>query len=159
MDILSDALPQPELARKRIRVAAFLVDLIIFWLIAFLVGRLLGEQDTIYTETTDTSATLRFRLTGVPALIMLVVWFLQFPLVEGVTGQTMGKKLFGLRVEKKDLTPMSVGASFVRHILMPIDMFLIGLIVASTNKDRQRIGDLVAKTIVIKAGTLRPAQA
>jgi uncharacterized RDD family membrane protein YckC len=159
MDILADDLPQPELARKRTRIAALLVDLAIFWLIAFVVGRLLGEQDAIYTETTDNSAMLRFRLTGITAVVMLIVWFLQFPLMEGSTGQTIGKKLFGLRVEKKDLTPMSTGAAFVRQILMAIDILVIGLIVAATNKDKQRIGDLVAKTIVTKAGSLQRAQA
>jgi uncharacterized RDD family membrane protein YckC len=159
MDILADALPQPDLARKRFRVAAFLVDFIIFWLIAFVVGRLLGDQDVIYTEDTGDGATLRFELAGLTALVMLGVWFLQFPLMEGSTGQTIGKKLFGIRVEKKDLSPVSVGASFIRHLLMPLDLFLIGLIVASTNKDRQRIGDLAARTIVIKANSFQPAQA
>lgn len=159
MHILADSLPQPELARKRIRFAAFLVDFIIFWLLAFIVGRLLGEQDAIYTETTDASATLRFRLAGITAVVMLLIWFLQFPLMEGTTGQTVGKKLFGLRVEKKDLSPMSVGASFLRQILMAVDFFFIGLIAASTNKDKQRLGGLAAKTIVIKAHSLQAAQA
>lgn len=159
MDILADAFPQPELARKRSRFAAFLVDLIIFWLIAFVVGRLLGAQDVIYTETTANQSSIQFELTGITALVMLLVWFLQFPLLEGTTGQTIGKKLLKLRVEKRDFSAVTVGASFVRHLLLPVDFFFIGLIVASGNKNRQRLGDLAAQTIVVKAGSLQPVQA
>jgi uncharacterized RDD family membrane protein YckC len=37
-----------------------------------------------------------------------------------------------------------------RHLFDTIDfILLIGLVIAFTNKDRQRIGDLIAKTIVV----------
>lgn len=52
---------------------------------------------------------------------------------------------------KDDYTDSSIGTSIARHLFDPIDMMcLIGLIVASTNSKKQRIGDLVAKTVVVR---------
>jgi uncharacterized RDD family membrane protein YckC len=72
-------------------------------------------------------------------------------LQEGLTGKTIGKRVLGITVKRLDLTDTNVGSPLVRHLLDIVDCFaLLGLIVASTNPQRQRVGDLVARTIVVE---------
>ena len=81
--------------------------------------------------------------------VLLGIFIALIPFSEGHTGQTLGKRALGIRVLKQNGDPANVGLSFVRHLFDGIDcFFLIGLIIASTNKERRRIGDLVAGTVV-----------
>jgi uncharacterized RDD family membrane protein YckC len=66
-------------------------------------------------------------------------------------GQSLGKMPFGLKVVSKDTgKPCKIWQSFVRNAFSPI----LGLIdaVMILGKNRQRLGDLFANTIVIKDG-------
>lgn len=73
-------------------------------------------------------------------------------------GQTLGKRLLGLRVIRFDGTPVSPGSIFARELLRVVDAFplcfpttyVIGGTVAFFNPYFQRIGDMVAGTLVIK---------
>ncbi|MDR1779823.1 MAG: RDD family protein [Tannerella sp.] len=68
-------------------------------------------------------------------------------------GQTPGKKLLGIRVVMKDGSAPSFGAYLMRWMLLLVDVHLsycIGVISILLTKDRQRIGDLAAHTLVIK---------
>ena len=74
--------------------------------------------------------------------------------MEAATGKTLGKMLMGLRVQALDgaYTPMK---SFIRNLLRIIDglpvFYLLGLIVMVSSKRKQRIGDMAAGTVVVKA--------
>jgi uncharacterized RDD family membrane protein YckC len=69
---------------------------------------------------------------------------------EGLTGKTIGKRIVQIKVMKQDFSQNSVTASIVRHLFDVIDlMFLVGIIVAFASQKKQRIGDLVAKTVVV----------
>jgi len=50
-----------------------------------------------------------------------------------------------------------VGNCIVRHLFDLVDVFpffgIVGLIVAGSNNLKQRVGDLVARTIVVKVKT------
>lgn len=87
-------------------------------------------------------------------LFLLVVWIIYFPVMEGVTGSTLMKKLFKLKVVTKDYTKINIFQAFVRRIFDIVDILplfgILGMIVASSTKNNQRIGDLIAGTIVIK---------
>ncbi len=87
--------------------------------------------------------------------IFLLAWIIYFPIVEGISGQTLGKRIFKLKVLRTDFSKQSILNSFFRRIFDVIDFLPIfgvfGLIVASSNNKVQRIGDLIAKTIVVKA--------
>ena len=80
-----------------------------------------------------------------------------FPVIEGLTGQTLGKRIFGLRVTKDGWKDISVGEAFVRHLMDPIDFAfggVVGLIVAKSSNRHQRIGDRIASTIVVEDKTV-----
>jgi uncharacterized RDD family membrane protein YckC len=73
-----------------------------------------------------------------------------------MTGQTLGKRLLGIRVVNQDGSRVSFGASFIRNILRIVDalpvLYIVGLItVLATGERRQRVGDLAARTRVVRA--------
>jgi uncharacterized RDD family membrane protein YckC len=145
-DILGDLdlPPKPAPIFKRI-VAVLFIDCSILSLIGFVLGYFWGERYT--TE----DGGVGFNLQGLPAFAWFFSWFLLMPLCEGVTGQTIGKRLLKIRVIKMDMSPATIGSSLVRHLFDMIDsIFLIGLVIASTNKERRRLGDLVAGTVVVE---------
>ena len=74
---------------------------------------------------------------------------------EASIGRTPAKALFGIRVVGTPLSAGSVGASraVTRNLLLPIDLALIssvlGLLIPLATASNQRIGDLVAGTMVV----------
>lgn len=73
---------------------------------------------------------------------------------EGLYGKTPGKKLAGLVVVRKDGTPISFTESIVRNLLRLVDAILnyaVGLVIMLLNDDRQRLGDMVADTVVVRS--------
>lgn len=143
MDILNNIDGHPKLAPKRLRILACLIDFTIFWIVGFIAGAFFGQ----YYEDGET---IGYHLNGPAASIPLLAWFIFFPIIEGYTGQTIGKRLLRIKVVKSDFSKISVTSSFLRHIFDIIDfIFFVGLIIATTNKSNQRIGDLVSNTIVV----------
>lgn len=75
-------------------------------------------------------------------------------LLEGYwDGQTIGKRLFGIKVVKENGEPCDYGSAFVRNLLDIIDGFfyyLIGFIAMAISEKRQRIGDRLAGTVVVR---------
>ncbi|HEX7902134.1 MAG TPA: RDD family protein, partial [Planctomycetota bacterium] len=79
---------------------------------------------------------------------------LGFSVLEGLTGATPGKWIARIRVVgADDLRPCGVGRAFLRKLLLVADGFMngmVGLLIAAFSEKRQRLGDLVAKTVVIR---------
>ena len=70
-------------------------------------------------------------------------------------GQTFGMQLLGLRVISKDGGPASMTQLFVRGVLLVIDTLffgLVGLITMLASRYHQRVGDHMARTLVIATG-------
>lgn len=79
--------------------------------------------------------------------------FVYFILFEGLwNGQTLGKKVMGLRVRMADGTPITFGAALGRNLIRPADLlpgsYLVGVAAMFLNPRSQRLGDLVADTVV-----------
>ena len=143
-DLLADIIEPPAIASIGQRIAAALADFVILVIIAFVFGYFWGTQY-------DDGGTVGYRLQGWPAFAVFAIDFCLMPLSEGLTGQTLGKRMAGIRVVKFNGGTMTVGASIVRHLFDVVDMFfLCGIIVAATNPKRQRVGDLVAGTGVVR---------
>ena len=80
--------------------------------------------------------------------------FLYFILLEGLwNGCTVGKKVLGLRVRMADGTPITFFAAISRNLLRPGDFipffYFAGLMAMVCNPRSQRLGDLVAGTVVV----------
>ena len=91
-------------------------------------------------------------------LLAFAVWFGYYVVWQGRAGVTLGKLMLGIRVVKDDGSgaPPGIGRALARWFLYIADGFpyfipyLTGFIVALTNKDNKRIGDMVASTLVVR---------
>lgn len=89
----------------------------------------------------------------VPMLIAVVGWTLfYFFALESNGGQTLGKRLMGVRVVRPDGGPADLRQVAIRTVVRIADGHLVGLIVMlATGERRQRLGDLAAGTVVTHA--------
>jgi uncharacterized RDD family membrane protein YckC len=108
-------------------------------------------------------ADLGNRLANAPKWLIALLVILVFLLMSGYFaifewlwhGQTPGKRWMKLRVIREDGRPISFFEAIVRNLLrefdiMPFPFYSIGLIsVFATDRD-QRVGDLVAGTVVVR---------
>lgn len=142
-DILSDVYEKPKLASIGARIGAAFIDFVIIVVIFYGFVLLWGEPNTTPGES-------GVQVTGAPAFLFFGICFLLIPIQEGVSGKTLGKRVMGIRVKRNDLQESGIGPSIVRHLFDLIDcMCLVGIIVAASTQRRQRIGDIVAGTVVV----------
>ncbi|MCP3981572.1 MAG: RDD family protein [bacterium] len=91
-------------------------------------------------------------------LVFSLYWF-YFAVFEAAwNGQTPGKRLMGLRVQKVGGYPIGVAEALIRNFLRPlVDLFggglPIGLLVMLFTRRHQRVGDLAAGTVVVREKT------
>ena len=89
---------------------------------------------------------------GFAFLWMLILLF-AFSLGESKWGVTPGKWLAGIRVVGADLRPCGFGRALLRNFLKVVDgyfSFLVGILLVTFTKKWQRLGDMAARTIVIR---------
>ena len=99
----------------------------------------------------------RFSANALQTALLLLIFGFQwcyFNLFEWLwNGQTPGKRLLHLRVIKVDGSPVSGIDVLLRNLSRPIDtlgpMGLIGLLMIFVSRKAQRLGDLMARTLVI----------
>lgn len=85
--------------------------------------------------------------------VWMFAGLLAFAYAEGAWGTTPGKKLMGLRVVGIDGEPCGFGRALVRNVLKLADGFFnfnVGLLLAALTDTRQRLGDMAARTVVIR---------
>jgi uncharacterized RDD family membrane protein YckC len=130
------------------RIGAAIIDIGIAIIIVLLVGSVIGND-----VASDAPTSARFGTLDRVVIIALV--FAYYFVTELVWGQTVGKRVLDIRVERVDGTKATPGAIFVRTLLRAIDgifFYLVALIaVLATGPRRQRLGDLAAKTRVVSA--------
>ncbi len=73
-----------------------------------------------------------------------------------MNGQTPGKRIMQIKVASIDGRPTSFLQFFLRWIFLIVDnLFLIGLITMSLNDKNQRLGDIIAGTILINVAQIK----
>jgi len=87
--------------------------------------------------------------------VQFLLWLIYFTYFEGTSGQTIGKKFAHIRVVKEDGPRCDFGSALIRSILRIVDslptLYILGIILIAATDKRQRLGDMLAKTVVIKA--------
>ncbi|MDT5034707.1 MAG: hypothetical protein QOC94_4878 [Actinoplanes sp.] len=130
------------------RVVATLLDGVIFGIVSSIFTALFG--------TSSSSSGMAFtRLSTGGSALLFVVVVLYYVLMEGLAGRTVGKMITGIRVvdEATGGTP-GVGQAVLRTVLRLIDGilgYLVAFIVVLASDRRRRLGDMVAKTLVVRA--------
>jgi uncharacterized RDD family membrane protein YckC len=117
-----------------------------------------GEQENVYGNITVSGD--EYSLTGgkfaVYLLIIIVVAWLYYAVLQGTRGWTLGKLATGIRTVREDNGQVpGVGKATVRWLLLFVDWFpwflpLVGFITALASEKNQRVGDMVAKTLVVR---------
>lgn len=91
---------------------------------------------------------------GGPQIIWFLTWVLYFTYFESTSGQTIGKRMMSIKVVDESGSSVDGGRILIRNVLRIIDWFpflyIIGFILLSTSSGKQRLGDMVAKTLVVK---------
>ncbi|WP_133477859.1 RDD family protein [Cognatilysobacter segetis] len=86
-------------------------------------------------------------------LMFALFWF--YPVLFEVVfdGRTPGKRALGLRVVAADGAPVGWRASFTRNLLRSVDMlpfgYATGLVACLADPAARRLGDMVARTLVV----------
>lgn len=131
----SQAQPQLQYVGVGMRFLALLIDVIILGIVNGIIYALLRS---------------------VPVLADLVVTVIAIAYtfgLEATQGATLGKRILGLRVVKTDGSPISWSKSIIRNLLRIVDGlfgYLVGAILIWTSPQRQRLGDRVANTVVVR---------
>ena len=130
-----------------LRAVAALIDLVLLSIVGYALASMTGG-------TTESG----FRLAGAPFFAWLLVTLGYYIVLEQRFGWTLGKRLVGLRVVKLDGgAPLDWQAAIVRNVLRLVDglfFYLVGAIFIWTSRNRQRLGDRVAHTVVVRAASL-----
>lgn len=94
-------------------------------------------------------AVILFLITGL-ALGIIGLMLLYFPLLEGRFGQTVGKRLLGLRVLKENGLPIGYKEAFLRRLSYYFEFLAFDALFIPFTAKRQRAFDIVAQTIVVQ---------
>ena len=154
------------------RILAYFLDILFIFLYMFLMVRLLGAFD--YDFFTAYGDDLNSVLWGIQSIIILPAMFYTLISETASGGYTLGKYIAGIKVVKIDGFQPSFVDYFIRWIFRMVDIYsliivslaineivamvfsiyslgLVGLIAIVQSKHRQRIGDMVAGTAVIRS--------
>jgi len=138
---LEQATTAYELASVGRRLAAYGIDIVVLVFIAVVVVLATGMDP----EEADSQ--------NQQIVIYAVITLVYFTVAEALTGQTVGKRLTGIKVTTLAGEPIGWGKSIGRNLLRIVDslpaLYIVGLIVMSRSDQLQRIGDKAAGTIVV----------
>jgi uncharacterized RDD family membrane protein YckC len=134
------------------RLVAQIVDGIILWVLYFVLAA-------------ATFGAFTFSVYGIEAMSFMGVYglvgFLYFIVLEGALGATVGKMIVKIKVVREDGSPCGFGPAVIRNILRIVDalpfLYIVGIILIGRSEKKQRLGDRIAKTVVVKPGQMAPA--
>jgi len=134
------------------RILAFLIDnalLQVAVMIVFILGLLMvGYEIDVEGDIGISSLLASYYATAVVMNLFYFTWF------HGITGQTIGKRILGLKVIRTTGEPVNPGMAFLRWVgyIVSSMIFYLGFIWIAFDKKKQGWHDKIAGTIVIKTG-------
>lgn len=141
-----------ELASPVYRAVASLLDLIFQLVFMFIGGLIISQNLFDFMFKPENQGFWSF----IQLIFWRLPWFFYSPVIEYFTnGRSLGKLIMGIRVVKVNGETAGLREYFTRWIFRVVDIWIGGfgflaLIVSSTTERRQRIGDIMADTVVIK---------
>jgi uncharacterized RDD family membrane protein YckC len=128
-----------------LRCGALLIDyIVVAGIIVFstLIARLLGGGGRLAGGTAET----------VGWVVAIGVTLLNFVVLTGLRGQTLGKWATGLRIVRLDGQPMTFVSSLLRHVVgYPVSLITLGLgfLLAIFHAQGRALHDILAGTVVV----------
>ena len=124
--------------------------------LAFVIGAMSsGDASDFPGSSSDPSGSEVFLIAAALInVVMFVVLFFYFVFFETLwSGRTPGKRAFGIRVVQLSGARLGFKASMVRNLLRIADLlpmfYLTGIITVVSSERNQRVGDMVAGTVVV----------
>jgi uncharacterized RDD family membrane protein YckC len=143
------------------RAAARVIDTVLHWLLAFVVGFASAVYFLVLQKVTGRPAAPSLQLMRKTTFTGLLLSFLGFTLygsiLEGLHGSTVGKRLLGMVVLRESKTPCDLFRAAGRWLATVVDLILFGAIgyyAMGTNKREQRYGDLWCGTVVVRRSSV-----
>jgi len=139
-----------KLAGVGARLAALIIDMLIQYTSILLAAAIIFS--TNYQLRDISAIATRFSISlAIFITIAFIIHFGYFILFEMLmNGQTIGKRLFGLRTIRDNGQPIEFNHALLRGVIRAtLDMMYIGLFVLLFSKKHKRIGDMAAGTIVV----------
>jgi uncharacterized RDD family membrane protein YckC len=141
--------PRPNYASEWDRIVAVVIDTIIAGILSLVLLIPLGFSRVIFPSGP-------FLFFGLDLLIFWFFWLLYFTYFEATTGQTLGKQMVHIRVvDETTMKPLDFPRALIRNIFRIIDwlpfLYLLGIIVIAMDREKRRLGDMAAHSIVVKA--------
>lgn len=135
------------------RLGAFLIDIVVLIVMAGTLGAIaVGLSNLVPRQPAGSEYVLGGALIAVIAGCVLGViggFLLYFPLTEGRFGQTLGKRILGLRVLREDGLPIGYKEAFLRRLSFYFEILPLDALFIPFTEKRQRGFDIIARTVVI----------
>ncbi|HXQ94892.1 MAG TPA: RDD family protein [Thermoplasmata archaeon] len=138
------------------RFGAVILDFLLLLVVTIVIAIPLGILAFVATVAGAPGDWVGSFVWGPFALLMFLLWIGYFTYFESTSGQTPGKRALGIRVVSvATARPPDLGHALVRNIFRVIDwlpgLYFVGFVVAALTSRKQRLGDLLADTIVVAA--------
>jgi uncharacterized RDD family membrane protein YckC len=114
---------------------AYIIDLLLIYSPAIFADQILKVNETTL---------------GLLIILSSILYLPYFIYLEFRFGQTLGKKILGVKVFMYSGKPVTLKAAIFRNVLRIIDGSLITLAIMYLTSKKQRIGDLILHTVVIR---------
>jgi uncharacterized RDD family membrane protein YckC len=141
-----------QLASVGERIAAYLLDLFIVfgtYILIWIALGISGLSSKLMSEHLTT-----FWLFLFPLTLFLGYHLLMEALI---SGQSVGKKVIGIRVLRADGKEATFSDYLLRSILQLLDVFfssgMLAVLLVSSTKNSQRLGDMAANTVLVRLKT------
>jgi len=137
-----------ELSPAAYRVVASFLDIVLLLIYELIVSLLFGIG--IFSIEMNTMKEVA------SVFLMSLPWLLYSPVIEYFTnGRSLGKFIMGIRVVKANGETAGLREYFTRWIFRMVDIWIGGfgflaILLAGTTEKRQRLGDIMANTVVIR---------
>lgn len=133
---------QGQTAGVGVRFLAILIDAVVLGIVIGIINAILvgGTHGSGFGST-------------LASLLSIVITLGYYIYLEGQRGATLGKMALGLRVVRMDGSPITMNEAVIRNLLRIVDglfAYLVGAILVWNSPLKQRLGDRVAKTLVIR---------
>lgn len=144
------------------RAVGHLLDLLLCYLLVFLLGLLvvfaaMGGA----LRSSDLTASAKAGI-GLVLLALFAAQWIYFVVCEAIWGRSPGKMAVGVRVVTTSGRPIGWRAAALRNLLRAADLlpfgYIIGVFSMAVSSRFQRLGDLVAGTMVVLPETTRRAE-
>ena len=149
-----------RLAGPARRAVAYLIDLVVCYGAVLVLGLIVVVAFVGDRSAGDLSSAAKAG-SGVVLLALFAVQWVYFVVLEARTGRSVGKRAVGLRVVTASGRPIGFRAAALRNLLRAADAlptgYLVGLVSMAVTARFQRLGDLVAGTMVVVPESARVA--